>query len=81
VFFDLVAFYRTGRLNGATKQQEFFRKGSFTGVRVRDNCKSASFMNLVVVFHCFIICPEASYSLENWRKGNAKSGKLQSGKR
>ena len=39
------------RLDGAAKQEEFFCKRGFTGIRVRDDGKGFAFIDLVDVFH------------------------------
>jgi hypothetical protein len=51
VFFDLIAFYGTGHLDGTAKQQEFFRQCGFTGIGVRNDRKSSPFLDLTIVFH------------------------------
>ena len=42
MFFYLIAFYGTRRLDGTSKQQEFFGKRCFTRIRVRDDGKGSS---------------------------------------
>ncbi len=43
------AFYRTGGLNRLSEQQHFFGNGGFTGIRVRNDGKSAAFGHLLQI--------------------------------
>jgi hypothetical protein len=63
VFFDLIAFYGTGHLDGTAKQQEFFRQCGFTGIGVRNDRKSSPFLDLTIVFHAAAKLNENSYWL------------------
>ena len=53
MFLDLIAFYRSGRLDSAAKQQEFFGQGGFTGIGVSNNGKCSAPRYFVVIFHSF----------------------------
>ncbi len=48
---DLITLHRPGHLYRSTKQQEFFREGGFTGIRVTNNRKRAATLYLVMIFH------------------------------
>src|SRR5206468_6774189 len=50
-FFDLVAFYSTCNLDGASKQQKFFRERGFSGIGVRNDRKCSSLLYFVLIFH------------------------------
>ncbi len=41
--------YRTGGLNRLSEQQHFFGNGGFTGIRVRNDGKSAAFGHLLQI--------------------------------
>ncbi len=45
-FFNLVGFNGACNLNGASKKQEFFGKGSFPGIRVADDSERPPFLKL-----------------------------------
>ena len=51
------AFHRTGFLNGVTIKQNLFGNRGFTRIGVRNNRKSAAFINLFLwVCHLFCLC-------------------------
>ncbi len=51
MLFDLIALDSTCHLNGPPEQQELLGKGGLSGIGVRDDGKTASLGDLVLVFH------------------------------
>lgn len=51
MFLYFVAFYCACSLYGAAKEQELFRKGSLTGIGVRDDGKGFAFVYFVDILH------------------------------
>jgi hypothetical protein len=43
-------FHGTGQLDGVTKQQQFFRHRGLTRIRVRDDGKGSTLLNLLEKF-------------------------------
>lgn len=51
VFLDLIAFYGTGSLDGTAEKQKFFGEGGFTGIRMGNDRKGLSLIDLIDIFH------------------------------
>jgi hypothetical protein len=72
VLFYLIAFYGSGRLDGAAEQEEFFCEGRFTRIGVGYDGKRLAFADLVVIFH--YDWPSADLRSLEVRKGTKITG-------